>query len=132
MTLLEILILYIAFRLKQLTCDFFLQSAWMALSKGNPTAKDGPKALALHAAIHAAFTLALMLYFAPGLWWLALVDFIVHGIIDKTKGAINYKMKLTHKDTGYWWTFALDQEAHNFTHLAYIVLVVLHNGAALQ
>lgn len=132
MTLANILILYLAFRAKQLTCDFFLQTAWMANVKGNPFNMGGAKALLAHAGIHAAGTLIVMFFLAPAFWWLALVDFCVHGCIDKIKGAVTNKYGWTYKDTAYWWAFGIDQEAHNLTHLAYIVTVVLSSGAALH
>ena len=131
MSLTDILILYLAFRLKQLVCDFFLQSSWMALAKGNPEKKDGSKALCFHAGIHALFTFILMLIFAPALWWLGVVDFMVHAIIDKSKAVLNHKTGWTYKDNAYWWAFGIDQEAHNLTHLAYIVIIVVHSGATL-
>lgn len=123
--------LYLAFRAKQVVCDFFLQSSWMALAKGQPDKPDGTKALMMHAGIHAIATLLIVLYFAPTLWWLALVDFVVHSAIDKTKTMINSKTGWTYKDNAYWWAFGLDQEAHNLTHLAYIVYIVIHAGTPL-
>jgi hypothetical protein len=132
MTLTGILVLYLAFRAKQLICDFFLQSSWMALVKGQPMQKDGSKALIFHAGIHAAFTLVLMLIFAPTLWWLGIVDFIVHAAIDKTKVLINNKTGWTYKDNAYWWAYGIDQEAHNLTHLAYIIFIVVHSGTSLH
>jgi hypothetical protein len=132
MSLGTILVLYLVFRLKQLVCDFFLQSSWMALVKGNPEKKDGSKALLYHAGIHAAGTLVVTLVFAPALWWLAAVDFVVHACIDKSKSLLNHKMGWTYKDNAYWWAFGIDQEAHNLTHLAYIITIVLHAGAGLH
>ena len=132
MSLTGLLVLYLAFRFKQLVCDFFLQSSWMALVKGQPDSKDGSKALFYHAGIHAVFTLVLMFIFIPGLWWLAIVDFIVHAIIDKSKAVLNHKTGWTYKDNAYWWAFGVDQELHNLTHLAYIVIIVLHSGASLH
>ncbi len=132
MNLTDILILYLAFRVKQVVCDFFLQPSWMALAKGNPLKKGGSKALFLHAGIHGSFTFMLMLFFAPALWWLGIVDFFVHTLIDKTKAMINHKTGWTYKDNAYWWAFGLDQEAHNLTHLAYVVYIVMQSGASLQ
>ncbi|MBI1215616.1 MAG: DUF3307 domain-containing protein [Alphaproteobacteria bacterium] len=131
MTLLNILVLYLAFRAKQVVCDFFLQTSWMANVKGSPFNMGGAKALGVHAAIHAAGTLALMLVFAPALWWLGAVDFIVHGLVDKIKGAITNKFGWTYKDTAYWWAFGIDQEVHNLTHLVYIIIVIVFSGASL-
>jgi len=127
----EILVLYLAFRVKQVVCDFFLQPSWMALLKGQPE-KGGARALFYHAGIHATFTLVLVLFFAPKLWWLGFVDFAVHSLIDKTKAALNHKTGWTYKDNAYWWAFGIDQEAHNLTHLGYIVAIVLQSGGMLH
>jgi hypothetical protein len=131
MSLTSLLFLYLAFRAKQLTCDFLL-SSWSARDKSKPFGQGGFRALSLHAGIHAAGTLIVMMVFAPQFWWLTLVDFIVHFSIDKCKALLNNKMGWTYKDNAYWRLFGVDQEAHNLTHLAYIVLIVVSSGAALH
>lgn len=132
MTLFDIFILYLAFRAKQVICDFFLQTAWMANVKGSPFNMGGAKALGAHAGIHGAFTLLLMLVFAPPLWWLGAVDFLLHAVIDKTKGMVTNRFGWTYKDDYYWWAFGVDQEAHNLTHFAYIVAIVWAKGVSLS
>jgi len=128
MTFIDIIIIYLAFRVKQVFCDFFFQTSWMAKVKGGPFNMGGAKALGAHAGIHSLFTFALVFYFAPQLWWLGFVDFAVHGIIDKTKGWITNKNGWTYKDNYYWWAFGVDQEMHNLTHLCYVVAIVCHKG----
>ncbi len=128
MTLLQILCLYLVFRAKQLVCDFLLQTQWMALEKGRPFGSGGGKPLAAHVTIHAVATLVIMLVFAPALWWLGIVDFLVHGLIDRIKSIIGKKKGWTYEDRWFWWSLGIDQEAHNLTHLAYIVIVVMHHG----
>ena len=123
MSPLEILLLYIAFRLKQYICDFVLQTDWMALTKGKP-GKEGYKALFSHTLHHGIGTAIISLIFAPALWWLGVVDFIVHSVVDRTKGVITNKKGWSYRDRGFWWSFGLDQEAHNYTHLAYIIFIV--------
>ncbi len=66
MGFLDILFLYIAFRLKHFVCDFLLQSDWMALSKGKP-GREGYTALFTHTAIHATGTLIIMLLWHRGI-----------------------------------------------------------------
>lgn len=119
MTLVDIAIIYLAFRAKQLICDFFLQTSWMALEKGNHW-----RPLAAHAGIHAAFTFFLMLLFAPALWWLGAVDFIVHGAIDRYKAGLTHKRGWTPAMDKFWWALGTDQEAHNLTHLAYVAAII--------
>jgi len=69
--------LYLLFRLKHFACDFLFQTDWMALTKGKP-GKEGYSALFTHTAIHAVGTVIVTVIFAPALWWLGLVDFVVH------------------------------------------------------
>ncbi len=127
MTLLQLLLLYIFFRLKQYLSDFLLQSDWMAHNKGMP-GKEGFRALFSHTIIHALGTTFIALIFAPALWWLGIVDFVVHSFIDRVKGIFTWKKNWGPKDTIFWWTFGLDQEAHNFSHLAYIIIIVVSVG----
>ena len=126
----SLLVLYLLFRVKHLICDFFLQTDWMALNKSNP-GTDGLSALLTHAGIHAVGTLVIIMLFAPGFWWLAIVDFVVHGGIDRIKGVVTKKMGWNPKDTYFWWALGVDQEAHNLTHLAYIVLIVIAKGGLM-
>lgn len=127
MTPLAILLLYIAFRIKQFVCDFLLQNDWMALNKGRP-GMEGYKALLSHCLIHAAGTLIVMLVFAPAVWWLALVDFIMHSLFDRFKGILTFQKDWKYTDRWFWWSFGLDQEAHNLTHLAYILIILSQSG----
>lgn len=127
MTSLSLLFLYLAFRVKQFTCDFVLQTDWMALTKGKPGA-EGYKALFTHTFIHGLATSLIMLIFAPALWWLGIVDLFVHSAVDRIKGVLTNKCGWKTTDTAFWWAFGFDQEAHNLTHLAYIVVIVIYNG----
>ncbi|TAL28624.1 MAG: DUF3307 domain-containing protein [Alphaproteobacteria bacterium] len=128
MTFIDIIVIYLAFRAKQVVCDFFLQTSWMASVKGSPFNMGGAKALGIHAGIHAAFTFLLALIFAPTLWWLGALDFLVHACVDKLKGAITNKFGWTYKDNQYWWAFGIDQEAHNLTHFIYMLLILWSRG----
>lgn len=130
MTFLTLLYLYIAFRLKHLTCDFLLQSDWMALNKGE-LGQNAYKALFSHALIHAIGTLIITLIFAPSLWWLCLIDLVVHSVIDRLKGTVVRKRQWQVSDTKFWWSLGIDQELHNFTHLAYIVVIFVYTGGIL-
>lgn len=130
MTPLEIIFLYLCFRLKQVSCDYLLNNSWMALNRG----KDGLEGyvpLAAHSGIHAAGTLLITLIFAPFLWWLAIVDFFVHGLVDRIKAVLTDKMGWTDKDKIFWVALGIDQEAHNLTHLAYIILIIITLGGVV-
>jgi hypothetical protein len=123
--------LYVLFRLKHFICDFLLQTDWMALMKGKPGG-EGYRALFTHSAIHAVGTLAIVVLFAPALCWLGLVDFVIHSVIDRVKGIFTYKKGWTPRETVFWWTLGADQEAHNFTHLAYIIIIYIYLGGMVN
>lgn len=123
MALSNLLVFYLLFRLKQLSCDWLLQTSWMALNKGKDFASGGFRPLVTHAAIHGIGTLAVTLVIAPSFWWLGLVDFAVHGTIDRITAVFRTKKQLKIEDRWYWWSIGIDQEAHNLTHLAYIALI---------
>lgn len=124
MTYLGIIILYVIFRVKQLICDFALQNAYMVSHKHKPWREGAAKALFQHCGIHGLFTTVIVLFYAPQLWWLGAFDFFLHACIDRAKGLMTSRMGLKHTDHKYWVVFGLDQEAHNFSHLFYVVLIV--------
>ena len=128
MTYLGILILYLVFRAKQMICDFVLQSTYMVTHKHRGWRDGAAKALLQHCGIHAVFTLAIVLYYAPQLWWLSLFDFFLHAGIDRLKGVLTKKAGWTYNDHMFWVVFGIDQEAHNLSHLLYLVLIVATIG----
>lgn len=73
--------------IKQLACDFFLQTKWMALGKAL-AGWEGYKPLFVHAGIHGLGTLLIFVIFAPHLWWISLVDVVVHAAIDLFKARL--------------------------------------------
>lgn len=129
MSALALIFLYAAFRVKHFACDFLLQTDWMALTKGKP-GKEGWQALFSHAGIHALGTLVVVMMFAPSFWWLAPVDFVAHAAIDRIKGSLTYRRHWDPGQTIFWWSFGLDQEAHNITHLIYIIMIASSLGVA--
>lgn len=86
----------------------------------------GYKPLAVHAGIHACATLIITLLLAPQFWWLAIVDFLVHGAVDRLKAVATEHYRLDISQSRFWWAIGLDQEAHNFTHLIYIIVITLN------
>ncbi len=115
--------LYLCFRLKQYLCDFLLQTKWMV--RGKAKSSGWHWALAAHCAVHAAGTGMIVLAFVPGLWVLAVIDFAVHGAIDRIKASPAMGGRLSPDSSAFWWAFGLDQEAHNLTHLIYVLVIVL-------
>ena len=112
------------FSLKHFFADFVLQTRWIALGKDRATDWFAP--LAAHVAIHAGLTLVVALIVAPRLWWLALVDLVVHFAIDRGKSLVGRWGRCGPQDARYWWLFGFDQLLHQFTNigLAFTMLVL--------
>jgi hypothetical protein len=113
-------LLYAAFMVKHFLCDYPLQSAWMAKTKGAASGWAGP--LAAHAATHAAGTLVIALATVPALAWLALVDLLVHAAVDRSKSMAT--RGLSPGQSQFWWALGLDQGAHQATHFCYVIALV--------
>ena len=111
---------YLLFRLKHFMADYALQTSWMA--RGKERAVGWAGALCAHAAVHACGTTAITLIFVPALWWLGLVDFLLHAAIDKSKTIWRSSQPT---EPIVWWAHGIDQEAHNLTHFAFVLIIVL-------
>jgi hypothetical protein len=109
------------FIIKHLIADFLLQTSWMA--KGKEHLNGWAMPLFAHIAVHAAGTLLISLLLAPQLAWLALVDLVVHGTIDKCKTLIQQRHRFKVEQATYWWLFGVDQTLHHLTHLAFAVWI---------
>lgn len=150
--------LLIVFAIKHYVADFLLQGRYM-LGKFKP-GWDFVPPLAAHCGVHALFTLLICLKFDPKYWWLAIVDFVVHFIMDRIKAGPKYlgrfkalsanemipilkkaevgvldesDRKLVRNNGLFWWFLGLDQEVHKLTHYFIIFMLVkdLPEGAAL-
>jgi hypothetical protein len=108
--------LAIAFAIKHFVADFILQTNWIAQGKERPEGWFFP--LAAHVLCHTGLTLLIALAVAPGLWWLALVDLIVHSLIDRGKSLANNWGGWSPQQYQYWWLLGLDQLLHQITNVA--------------
>jgi hypothetical protein len=62
--------------------------------------------------------LAITLYLKPSLWWLAILDFIVHFTMDRLKAGPRYLGRFSDiRSKAYWVSFGLDQMIHHLTHI---------------
>jgi hypothetical protein len=115
--------LMVAMAAKHYLIDFVVQTDWMARGKERVAGWAAP--LAVHAGTHALGTLAIALLYKPGLWWLALVDFVVHGLIDRAKTLVAHRTRWPMTDPRFWWLMGFDQFLHQLTNIALVVLLVL-------
>ena len=80
-----VFVLLLVYQVKHFLADFPLQTPYM-LKKFLP-GWEFVKPLAAHAAVHSVFTLVICLAVHPSKWWLALVDFGAHFIVDRIKAS---------------------------------------------
>lgn len=107
--------LLVIFQLKHFIADFPLQTSWM-LNKRLP-GWSFVLPLAAHCAVHAGITLLIVLVVHPALWWLAVVDFCVHFVMDRCKSASHYLGRFNDPSRqSFWNCFGLDQMVHHLTH----------------
>ena len=108
--------LLIIFQVKHFIADFVLQNVWM-LQKSRPN-WDFVLPLSIHCGVHALSTLPFVLYLKPSMWWLAVLDFVVHFAMDRIKAGPRYLGRFNDiQSKAYWVSFGLDQMVHHFTHI---------------
>lgn len=119
---LEIIILLVLFQYKHFVADYPLQNAYML---GKFKLEGWERPLAAHAGVHALFTFVIVLYFNPLLALpLAIIDFLVHGIVDRLKAHPHIGGRYKPEQPQFWWCLGADQMAHHLTHYALIFLIV--------
>ncbi len=109
-----VFLLLCVFQVKHFLCDFPLQRRYM-LQKVLP-GWEFFVPLAIHCLVHAAFTLAITLCIKPDLWWLAIVDFVAHFLMDRIKAGPKYLGRFRDRDrSSYWNALGFDQMVHHLT-----------------
>lgn len=103
------LLLVLIFELKHFVCDFLLQFEYH-LGKFKKTGWEIP--LASHCAVHAAFTFLILMAVRPEMWWLALVDFVIHFIMDRVKASPSLLGRFKSLDARCYLYFKGMQERH--------------------
>ncbi len=119
-----VFLLLVIFQVKHFVADFPLQFPYMLkkLSRG----WEFVLPLSLHCFVHAVFTLLICLYFSPSLWWLSILDFVVHFIMDRIKSGPRYLGRYNDVlRSPFWIALGFDQMVHHLTHL-YIIWMILH------
>ena len=119
------ILLLVAFQIKHLLADYFLQGHYM-LGKFRP-GWDFFLPLAAHAGVHGAMTLGIVWYFDPAFWWLAAVDAVVHFLMDRIKAGPRWLGRFSDKTKpAFWWCLGADQMIHHLTHYGIIAILWMH------
>jgi hypothetical protein len=108
--------LLLLFTFKHFVADFVMQTNWIARGKERVEGWFAP--LAVHVLGHAVLTLAIALAIAPRLWWLALVDLVIHATIDRAKSIVGHKGGWAMGQGAFWWLMGFDQFLHQVTNIA--------------
>ena len=109
-------VLLLVFAFKHFVADFLFQTNWIAHGKERVEGWFWP--LAVHVLGHAVLTLAIALAVAPRLWWLALVDLVVHAAIDRGKSVTGHWGRWDAGQGAFWWLMGFDQFLHQATNIA--------------
>lgn len=118
--------LFIIFQVKQFAADFPLQNHYMLQKTRSDWKFLLP--LAAHCAIHALITFIITLFFAPSLWWLGIIDFVIHFTMDRIKAGPKYLGRFSDMNSaGFWMSFGFDQMVHHFTHYWIIYTIVMYH-----
>jgi hypothetical protein len=117
----DILLLLVAFQLKHFISDYPLQNEYML---GKMKLRGWFVPLLFHASVHALLTLAIVIYIDSSLWWLALVDLIIHFTMDRIKASPNMLNRFGLDNKFFWWSLGLDQMVHHLTHYFIIYMLV--------
>jgi len=119
--MLELFSLLVLFQIKHFICDYPLQGKYM-LGKF----KDGYAfilPLTAHAAVQASGTLLIVSCFNIKLWWLAIVDFILHFIVDRLKADKRLLGRWSYNQSYFWWALGFDQLTHHLLDILYVFLI---------
>ena len=116
-------LIFILFTVKHVLADFVLQTSWMWRAKDKEHGWVAP--LTAHAGCHAGFTLAATLVINPSLWWLGVVDFALHGTIDRARAVVGRRLNLVPGHSGWWWLFGIDQALHQLTHFSFAIALAI-------
>lgn len=115
--------LLVAFQIKHYLADYPLQGRYMLGKFDAGWSFFFP--LMAHSVVHGLMTFCLLLFVAPHLWWLALVDILAHFMMDRVKAAPHYLGRWTHQEQPYWLVLGFDQMFHHLTHYFIIYMVMM-------
>ena len=111
---------------KHAIADLWLQSRFNSKPKyGEKEQLMKPK-LWLHSLDHAVLTAIVTLIFA-GLYWaliIAVLDFVLHSIIDYVKRIYTLRTNLNTNQNKFWKVQAIDQIAHFSCYLLYVLMII--------
>jgi hypothetical protein len=117
-------VLLVIFHVKHFLADFPLQFNFMLKYKVSPNWQFLIP-LSLHCLTHSSFTLLICLVIDPSYWWLAIVDFGVHFVMDRLKAGPRYLGRFNDPSkSSFWISLGFDQMVHHLTDILVIWILV--------
>lgn len=119
----NLILIFAGLLFKHFLCDFPLQTHYQFGNKGTYGHKGG----VLHASIHAAGTLCVLLFVTSieQALMLAALEGFMHYHIDWAKNKLNKRLNLTPASGSYFWVlFGFDQFLHQMTYVLILWLLV--------
>ena len=115
--------LLVIYQIKHFIADFPLQREYML--RKTLAGWDFLLPLTLHCLVHGLGTFVIVMFYNPSLWWLAILDFVIHFLIDRLKSGPRYFGRFNDlTKAGFWTVLGLDQMFHQLTHI-YIIWVIV-------
>ena len=109
---------------KHIIADFFLQTPWMAMGKDSKTGWALP--LLIHCLIHGVLATVLITIVAPQFWFVGLIDFAIHIVIDRAKGLCVSSFGVKPGNPWFWWLIGIDQALHHLTGFGLSILMAFN------
>lgn len=112
----SLLLLFFLFQIKHMLADFFLQTERMLCGRG----VYFHVGRAQHALVHALGSLIVLLIMGTGLpmiWFLIVVEWVVHFHIDWWKAQHTETHDLNPDQAAFWRATGIDQALHQLTYL---------------
>lgn len=80
--------------------------------------------LTSHCLVHSLGTLIICLMYSANFWWLAILDFVLHFLMDRFRASPNMLGRFTDiKKASFWRILGFDQMFHHLTH--YLIIWIL-------
>ena len=98
---------------KHIIADFVLQNSWMAIGEDQKSGWALP--LLAHCLVHLAVAMTLILIIAPKFWFVAIIDFLIHIVVDRAKGLCSSTFGVTYEHPWFWTLIGIDQALHHLT-----------------
>lgn len=109
---------------KHVLADFYWQPEWMVVGKERATQWAPP--LLAHCLIHGCATTLLLVVLEPQLWFLGTVDAVIHLLIDRCKGIVTTRFRLTPNDRPFWAVLGIDQTCHHLTSFVLAIVIAFY------